>query len=111
MQRPFFPTDVSIEDFEQVRDLLDGARKITRPKLHSTYDVFCAILFVIRNDAAWRSLPQSFPPWRSVHHHFVQWTSPTTPETPLEVALRRLQLLDVAFKVRAQIKSRSAPLL
>jgi len=108
MTRKSFPTDVLRADFEKVRVLLDSARKTTRPKLHDTYDVLCAVLFIVRNDAPWRSLPKSFPPWRSVHHHFIQWTSPNVGATPLEQALGILGLPEVASSVRALIDARRA---
>lgn len=106
MTRTSFPTDVPRSDFEKVRHLLDSARKTTRPKIHDTYDVLCAILFVVRNEAPWRSLPECFPPWRSVHHHFIQWTSPNGPVTPLEEALGKLGLAEVASTLRSLIDAR-----
>src|SRR4051812_35899371 len=100
MKRPRFPSDVRHQDFEKVRTLVESARKSTRPKIHDTYDVFCAVLFIVRNEAPWRSLPNSFPPWRSVHHHFTQWTTPNGPVTPLESALEILGLHEAARTVR-----------
>lgn len=106
MTRVSFVTDVSRFEFEKVRFLLDSARKTTRPKIHDTYDVLCAVLYVVRNDVSWRNLPECFPPWRSVHHHFIQWTSPNGPVTTLEQALDILGLPEVGANVRALIDAR-----
>jgi transposase len=103
MIRTTFSTHLLREDFETIRIFLDSARKTTRPKIHDTYDVFCAVLFVLSNEAPWRSLPDCFPPWRSVHHHFVQWTSSEESETMLEQALYKLGLHEVASRVRDRI--------
>lgn len=108
MKRVSFPTDVRRSDFEKVRLLLDGVRKTTRPKIHDTYDVLCAILFILGNGVSWRSLPECYPPWRSVHHHFTQWTSSGEPVTPLEKALCILGLNEAASTVRARM-DRGAP--
>jgi transposase len=74
MSRPELPSDISREDFEKVRPMLEAARRKTRPRKHDLYDVFCAVLYFLDSGAAWRSLPRDFPPWRTVHEYFTQWT-------------------------------------
>jgi transposase len=74
MSRPEFPSDLSHEQFELVRPMLEAARRKTRPRKHDLYDVFCAVLYFLDSGAAWRSLPPVFPPWRTVHEYFTQWT-------------------------------------
>ena len=74
MSRPEYPSDISREDFEQVRPMLEAARRKTRPRKHDLYDVFCAVLYFLDSGAAWRSMPRDFPPWRTVHEYFTQWT-------------------------------------
>ena len=74
MSRPELPSDISREDFERVRPMLEAARRKTRPRKHDLYDVFCAVLYFLDSGVAWRSLPPAFPPWRTVHEYFTQWT-------------------------------------
>ena len=74
MARPEFPSDIAREQFELVRDTLEAARRKTRPRKHDLYDVYCAVLWFLHTGAAWRSLPREFPPWRTVHEYFTQWT-------------------------------------
>ncbi|PWF45403.1 hypothetical protein C7C56_017830 [Massilia glaciei] len=74
MSRQGFATDPSREQFEAVRNMLEGARKKTRPRKHDLYDVYCAVLYFLDKGGAWRSLPRDFPPWRTVHEYFTQWT-------------------------------------
>ena len=74
MARPEFPSDIGREQFELVRDTLEAARRKTRPRKHDLYDVYCAVLWFLHTGAAWRSLPHEFPPWRTVHEYFTQWT-------------------------------------
>lgn len=97
MDRPAFASDISREEFELIRPMLEGARRRTRPRKHDLYDVFCAVMFFISNRAAWRSLPREFPPWRTVHEYFTQWTSarrgsPSLLEEALEQLGRSEQL-------------------
>jgi len=74
MARPEFPSDIGREQFELVREMLEAARRRTRPRKHDLYDVYCAVLWFLHTGAAWRSLPREFPPWRTVHEYFTQWT-------------------------------------
>lgn len=91
MSRPEFPSDISREQFEQVRPMLEAARRKTRPRKHDLYDVFCAVLYFLDRGASWRSLPPGFPPWRTVHEYFTQWTLMRGDERSLlERALERI---------------------
>jgi transposase len=91
MARPEFPSDIPREQFELVRDMLEAARRKTRPRKHDLYDVYCAVLYFLHTGAAWRSLPREFPPWRTVHEYFTQWTMTRDGErTLLEQTLDRL---------------------
>jgi transposase len=74
MSRPGYPSDITREEFDQVRPMLEAARRKTRPRKHDLYDVFCAVLHFLDSGAAWRSMPRDFPPWRTVHEYFTQWT-------------------------------------
>jgi transposase len=47
--RKTYPSDISREQFEQVKDLLETARKKTRPRTVDLYDVFCAILYLLKS--------------------------------------------------------------
>jgi transposase len=73
MDRPAYPSDVSREEFDSIRGMLEAARRKTRPRKHDLYDVFCAVLYFLQTGATWRSLPPGFPPWRTVHEYFTQW--------------------------------------
>ena len=74
MARPAFATDISRDEFEPIRSMLEAARRKTRPRKHDLYDVFCAVLYFLDSGGAWRSMPPDFPPWRTVHEYFSQWT-------------------------------------
>ncbi|WP_292977588.1 transposase, partial [Nitrosomonas sp.] len=55
--RKHYPSDISREQFERVRLLLEGARKKTRPRTVDLYEVFCAVLYLLKSGCQWRLLP------------------------------------------------------
>lgn len=88
--RKTYPSDISREQFEQVKGLLESARKKTRPRTVDLYDVFCAILYLLKSGCQWRMLPSDFPKWRTVHHYFSLWnTPPENGVSLLEQALKK----------------------
>ena len=75
MDRKHYPSDISREQFEQIRPLLEGARKKTCPRRQDLYDIFCAILYLLKNAATWRALPGDFPSPSTVRYYFDQWNA------------------------------------
>ena len=71
-----YPSDISREQFEIIRALLESARKKTKPRTVHLYEVFCAVLYLLRTGCQWRALPSDFPKWRTVHAYFAQWSQP-----------------------------------
>ena len=69
-----YPTDISRDQFSKIEPLLLSARKITRPRKLDLYDVFCAILYLLKTACQWRALPNDFPKWRSIHAYFQMWS-------------------------------------
>jgi len=75
MSRKSYPSDISREQFEHIRPLLEAARHKTRPRRVDLYDVFCAILYLLKNAASWRALPSDFPAISTVRYYFDQWNA------------------------------------
>jgi transposase len=107
MARAEFASDVTREEFERVRPMLEAARRRTRPRKHDLYDVFCAVLYFISSGLAWRSMPPAFPPWRTVHEYFTQWTMAQGGRTSLlEQALHELGREEQLEKLRVLMQPR-----
>jgi transposase len=88
--RKKYPSDISREQFERIRVLLESARKKTRPRQVDLYEVFCAVLYLLKSGCQWRMLPSDFPKWRTVHHYFSLWShQPENGESLLEQALKK----------------------
>jgi transposase len=93
MDRPAFASDISREQFDTVRGALEASRRRTRPRKHDLYDVFNAVLYFLNTEVAWRGMPEGFPPWRTVHEYFTQWSAPRGAQPSLlEAALTELGL-------------------
>ena len=87
----YYPSDISREQFECIRETLESARKKTKPRKLDLYDVFCAILYVLKSACQWRMLPSNFPKWRSVHSYFQIWSEKSDEkESILEKILKTL---------------------
>jgi len=84
--RKSYPSDISREQFEIIKPLLERARKKTAPRKVELYDVFCAVLYLLRTGFPWRALPGDFPKWRTVHSY---WSEPREGGSLLEQALKK----------------------
>ncbi len=69
-----YPSDITHEQFEKIKPLLESARKKTRPRTLNLYEIFCAVLYVLKSGCQWRMLPENFPNWNSVYAYFAIWT-------------------------------------
>jgi transposase len=77
MTRKSYPSDVSREQFELIRPILESARKQTKPRTLDLYEVFCAVLYILKGGIQWRMLPEGFPKWASVYAYFQIWSKAT----------------------------------
>ncbi len=89
--RKQYASDISREQFEKIRPLLESARKKTKPRRVDLYEVFCAVLYLLKSGCQWRMLPNDFPKWRTVHSYFQQWSEKPEDGGPslLEQALKK----------------------
>lgn len=69
-----YPSDISLEEFEMIRKDLEAAKKKTKPRKIDLYDVFCAILYIVKGGVQWRMLPSDFPSWKIVYYYFSVWS-------------------------------------
>jgi hypothetical protein len=90
MERKVYPSDISRDQFEKIRPLLEGAKHRTAPRKVDLYDIFCAILYLLKNGCTWRAIPGDFPGWNIVRYYFDHWTaSPADGGSLFEQALKK----------------------
>jgi len=69
-----YPSDISRAQFNTIKAKLEGARSRTKPRKLELYEVFNAILYIVRTGCQWRALPSDYPDYRSVHYYFRLWS-------------------------------------
>lgn len=69
-----YPSNITREQFELIREDLEGVRKKTKPRKVDLYEVFCAILYLLKSGCQWDMLPSDFPKKSTVFYYFQIWT-------------------------------------
>ncbi len=89
--RKSYPSDISREQFDKIRPLLEGARRQTKPRSVDLYEVFCGLLYLLKTGCQWRMIPHEFPPWASIYSYYRTWREPGEEGNPslLEQALKK----------------------
>jgi len=89
--RQSYPSDITREQFSIIKLLLETAKKQTHPRDIDLYDIFCAVLYRLREGCRWRSLPHDFPKWQICYYHYNIWrTAIEGEESILDCVLREL---------------------
>ena len=65
------------ENFEEICPLLQSVLRRTKPTTVDLYEVFCAVLSLLRSGCQWRMLAEDFPKLRTVHSYFSKWVGVT----------------------------------
>lgn len=88
--RKKYASDISREKFAEIEPLLRSVRRRTKPTTVEPYEVFCAVLYVLRTGCQWRFLPSEWPKWQTVYSYFAKWNKPDESGTSvLERALKK----------------------
>jgi transposase len=94
-----YPSNITREQFELIREDLESARNKTKPRKLDLYEVFCGILYILKGGCQWRMLPKDFPKWRSVHQYFLIWSNKEEgKESILEQVLKKIGNLSAYHK-------------
>src|SRR5262245_3108450 len=68
-----YETDLTDAQWNLLEPLLPRANRLGRPRT-PLRPIVDAILYLLKGGCTWRLLPKSFPPWKSVYHHFWRWS-------------------------------------
>ena len=74
--RKSYPSDISKEQFENISGDLTEGKKKTHPSTYDLYDIFCAVLYLLKEGCTWRAIPHDFPKWQNVRYHYDIWAKP-----------------------------------
>ncbi len=74
--RKSYPSDTSRGQFVLIQTDLETFRKTTKPREIDLYEVFCSILYKLKEGCTWRALPHDFPDWNLVYYYYQAWSTP-----------------------------------
>ena len=96
MRKPY-PSDITRKQFEEIRAELEAVKKPKTPRKYDLYDIFCAILYLMKERCTWKALPKDYPAWQNVRHYYDIWLIPDENGIGLlEKSLRRLGASELA---------------
>ncbi len=105
-----YPSDISREQFEAIRPLLETARKRTKPRKLDLYDIFNALLYVVKTGCQWRALPKDYPKYVTVHRYFRIWSEEGTEgKSILEQVLKKIGYARAYQKWQKSLHEQGAP--
>ena len=73
MNEKTYPSDLTDEEGEWIKDLIPAAKSGGRPRTLCMRAVLNAIFYVTKGAIQWRVLPTTFPKWQSVYHYLRAW--------------------------------------
>ncbi len=86
-----YPSHVTKEQFKNIRSILENSKKKTKPRNLDLYEVFCAVLYVLKSGCQWRMLPKNFPKWQTVYYYFQIWSKNSDKEpSTWQVILKKI---------------------
>ena len=89
--RKTYQSDISPEQFERIRPLLEVVRKRPKPRTVDLHEVFNAVLYLLKSGCQWRMTAEGFPKWYTVYSYFAKWREPDQDGiSALERALKKI---------------------
>lgn len=72
MERQKYPSDLTDDQWDLIKDLIPRGSRGPERQIDER-EVVNAVLYINRTGCQWRYLPQGFPPWHRVSHHYHSW--------------------------------------
>jgi putative transposase len=72
MTKTCYPTNLTDEQWQQIKSYLPKPQKRGRPPVDRRH-ILNALLYFIRAGCQWRMLPADFGPWQTVYHYYRGW--------------------------------------
>jgi putative transposase len=73
MSRASYPTDVTDEQWEVLRDLVPAPKPSPGRDPIDRREIVNGLLYVVRSGIPWRMMPHDLPNWSTVYEYFQQW--------------------------------------
>lgn len=69
-----YATSLSNDQWDVIEPIFRYFGYSDKGRKHSIRIVVDAIFYIVDNGTKWRNLPNDFPPWKTVYHHFAKWS-------------------------------------
>jgi hypothetical protein len=73
--RKTYSSDITREQFATISGDLENVKKATKPRKADLYEIFCAILYLLKSGCTWRDIPGDFPKMGIVRYYYDVWTA------------------------------------
>jgi putative transposase len=73
MKRKPYPSDLTDEQWAQLKPHLPPRHERGAPRRVNLREVLNALLYLSRTGGQWRMLPHDLPPWATVYYYFSHW--------------------------------------
>jgi putative transposase len=73
MTEHVYPSDLTDEQWNAIKELIPNARRGGRPRTTSIRKIINAVFYINRTGCAWRYLPINFPVWQTVYDYYRKW--------------------------------------
>jgi putative transposase len=73
MTRRRYPSDLSDEQWAELRVYIPVGKAGGRPRSVDMREIVNGMLYVLRSGCAWRMLPHDLPKWQTVYTYFRAW--------------------------------------
>ncbi|WP_249663010.1 IS5 family transposase [Lentilactobacillus buchneri] len=102
-----YPSNITRQQFELIRPALENFRKRTKPRKYDLYEVFCAVLYVLKTGCQWRQVPGDFPEWQSVYNYYKIWSTKAEPtaDSLLEQVFKKIVIARRTYQGRSALTS------
>ncbi|HEX5731208.1 MAG TPA: IS5 family transposase [Blastocatellia bacterium] len=94
MSNQLYPTDLSDQEWNTIKNLIPPAKPGGRPRKLNMRKVLNAIFYVVRGGIAWRLLPRDYPNWKSVYNYLRKFRLDGTWERINDHLRRQVRLLE-----------------
>ena len=71
--RKSYSSDISRDQFSLISEMLGKVKAKTKEREVDLYEIFCAILYRMKNGCTWENLPHDFPYYQTVYYYFRRW--------------------------------------
>ena len=75
IKRKTYSSDITREQFASISGDLENVKKTTRPREVDLYEIFCAILYLLKSGCTWRDIPSDFPKMGIIRYYCDVWTA------------------------------------